>query len=58
VVLYQEKAKMEYRENICISVKNAETENREKYPLFFQTKKVENRPYIYEVPSTADACRL
>ena len=57
-MLFQEKAKMEYRENIRISVKNAETEDREKYPLFFQTKKVENRPYIYEVPSTADACRL
>jgi len=38
--------------------KMAKLENRDKYPFFIPPKKVENRPYIYEVPSTAYACRL
>ena len=49
---------MEYRKTSASLTKNSESENRDKCPLFTKTRKVENRPYIYEVPSTADACRL
>jgi hypothetical protein len=52
------KQKYGNRENLKFPLENMETENRVKLPIFQMEEKVENRAYIYEVTSTADACRL